>query len=341
MILAHELTNILDNALAGNTPNRAQCEYLLEFPAESLESNILCSVADNVSRQRFGNQAVILGQIGIDIAPCSGGCLFCSFGEEHTIAKELQLSIADIKDRALAFTSSGDLFALFLMTMHDYDFARLISVVEEVRKTIPKSVRIVVNMGDFDFLQAQELKSAGVSGAYHVQRLREGKDTVLDPAQRLRTIESIKAAGLQWYYCCEPVGPEHSNKELVDQMFIGVDMGCFQHAAMRRVYIPGSPLARFGQITELRLAQVTAVVALASIASSETQSIAVHEPNLLGLRAGANSIYAETGANPRDMETDTARGRGLDIIGCRTMLYEAGFGHILRGDETRMELGYC
>ncbi|MHB1455279.1 MAG: biotin synthase BioB [Armatimonadota bacterium] len=187
-------------------------------------------------------------------------------------------------------------------------------------------------MGDFDYVQAQALRAGGVNGAYHVQRLREGTDTALDPEERIRTIESIKKAGLDWYYCCEPVGPEHSDKELVEQLFLGVELGCFQHAAMRRVYLPHSPLARYGQITELRLAQIVAVVTLAALGSLETKSIAVHEPNLLGLRAGANSIYAESGANPRDLESDTAKGRGLDVDGCREMLYEAGFSHILRGD---------
>ena len=63
---------------------------------------------------------------------------------------------------------------------------------------------------------------------------------------------------------------------------------------MRRVFVPGMPLSSRGQITELRLAQIVAVVSLATLCCSETQNIAVHEPNLLGLTAGANVVYAET-----------------------------------------------
>ena len=85
------------------------------------------------------------------------------------------------------------------------------------------------------------------------------------------------------------------------------------------------PLSSRGQITELRLAQVVAVVSLATLSCSETQNIAVHEPNLLGLTAGANVVYAETGANPRDTEADTSRNRGIDMADCRKMMYEAGF----------------
>ena len=60
--------------------------------------------------------------------------------------------------------------------------------------------------------------------------------------------------------------------------------------------------------------------------------------NLLGLAAGANVVYAESGANPRDTEVDTERNRGLDMAACRKMLYEAGFASLLRGDGSSVEL---
>jgi biotin synthase len=168
--------------------------------------------------------------------------------------------------------------------------------------------------------------------------LREGTDTDLDPEARKKTFRVIKDAGLDFYYCCEPIGPEHSAEELVEQTFLGMEYGCFQHAAMRRVYVPGVPLSRNGQITERRLAQVVAVVTLAALACPETTNIAVHEPNLLGLAAGANAVYAETGANPRDSEADTEKNRGLDMAGCRKMLYEAGFAALQRGDGASVPL---
>ena len=107
---------------------------------------------------------------------------------------------------------------------------------------------------------------------------------------------------------------------------------------MRRVYFPSAPLSPHGQISELRLAQVTAVVALASLACPETRCIGVHEPNLLGLTAGANTVFAEAGANPRDTEKDTTGHRGRDIKDCKTMLYEAGFENLLTSPEKRITL---
>ncbi len=330
--------SVLKAALNGEAPGKAECLYLLGLQPESLDASLLMATADAVSRRRFGNNAVLLGQIGIDTAACPGNCRFCAFGKDHTSMPTGKLSLDEICRRAHAFADAGDLFALFLMTMHEFDLDRLLETVATVRGELPVHTQLVMNLGDFDIGQARQLRSAGVNGAYHVCRLREGTDTDLDPEARKKTFRVIKDAGLDFYYCCEPIGPEHSNEELVEQMFLGIEYGCFQHAAMRRVYVPGVPLSCNGQITERRLAQVVAVVTLATLGCPETENIAVHEPNLLGLVAGANVVYAESGANPRDERADTTGHRGLDMAGCRKMLYEAGFARLLRGDGTDVSL---
>jgi biotin synthase len=338
MRISERLDGILKRAIDGLAPSKADCVYLLDLPEASLEAGVLAAAADAVSRRRFGNRAMLLGQIGIETAACPGGCKFCAFGKEHTGFPTTQLALDEIIARTRSFVDGGDLFALFLMTMHEFDIDHLLSAIAAVRKELPSHTRIVVNIGDFDLSRARQIKSAGVSGAYHVCRLREGQDTALDPESRKRTFRSIKDAGLDFYYCCEPVGPEHTSAELVEQIFLGIDYGCFQHAAMRRVYVPTAPLSKFGQITNRRLAQVVAVVALATLGCKETTNIAVHEPNLLGLVAGANVVYAESGANPRDLMIETERSKGLDMQACRKMLYEASFTSLLRGDGTTVPL---
>ena len=338
MLLPERLQKILNAAVEGNAPSKGDCIHLLELPPHSLEAAILTATADVVSHQRFGNTAMLLGQIGIDTAACPGNCRFCVFGKDHSTIPASRLSLDEIRRRARAFADGGDLYALFLMTMHEFHLDHLLEVISTVRKELPSHTQIVVNVGDFDSAQARQMRAAGVDGAYHVCRLREGRDTALDPEARRKTFGAIKDAGLDFYYCCEPIGPEHGPEELVEQMFLGIDYGCFQHAAMRRVAVPGVPLSRNGQITERRLAQVVAVVALATLGRPETRNIAVHEPNLLGLCAGANVVYAESGANPRDTEADTEKNRGLDMAACRTMLYEAGFTGLLRGDLSTVPL---
>lgn len=287
------------------------------------------AIADAIGRERFGNSAVVLSQIGIEIQPCPGRCGFCSLGENHTRLTPGAMAPDEILAIAGSLTASGPVYAVFLMTTHRFDFRQLVRTVERLRDKLPRGPRIVVNTGDFNLDQARALKEAGVSGAYHILRLREGKDTELSVEQRLATIKAVRDAGLDLYYCCEPIGPEHTPEEIVDQLFVGLDYGCVQHGAMRRVQVPDSPLAALGQITELRLAQVTAVVALASLACREIRSIGVHEPNPVGLTSGANAAFAETGANPRDTERDTTGNRGLGVDACVMMLREAGFERLM------------
>ncbi len=334
MYLPDRLERVLASAAEGKGPNREECAYLLGLPPDSWEVGIMVGMADALARKRFGHNAILLAQIGVETAPCPGDCKFCAFGEGHTEFKRARLPLDEILRRATSLSESGDLYALFLMTMHETDMEFLLKTVESVRHALPAQTQIVVNIGDFDLHQAAEIRSAGVNGAYHVCRLREGVDTGLDPARRRQTMSVVREAGLDLYYCCEPIGPEHTPEELAEQLFLGIECGCFQHAAMRRVFVPGAPLAARGQITERRLAQIVAVVSLTTLSCRETRSIAVHEPNLLGLAAGANTVYAESGANPRDTEADTSGHRGLGMGACRKMLYEAGFRELLRGDGT-------
>jgi len=338
MRVDERLTDILAAAEGGAAPGRDDCAWLLGFGELTREAALTRLVADQVSRRRFGNEAMILAQIGVEIAPCPGGCRFCSFGEGHTAFTPSAMSDEEVLEAAHALAGGGELYALFLMTMHTFGLDRLLGLVARVRRQLPAHTQIVVNIGDFDARQAADLKSAGVDGAYHVCRLREGVDTALDPVARRATIGVIREAGLDWYNCCEPVGPEHTPAELAEQLYLGAEYGCFQHAAMRRVFVPGSPLAAHGQISDLRLAQVTAVVALSTVGCAETRSIAVHEPNLLGLTAGANTVYAEAGANPRDTERETSGHRGRDIAACQTMLYEAGFDRLMGVPDERAGL---
>ena len=329
MNVSRQIEDILRAADNGVRPSKTECITLLELPEYSPECSLLRATADAISRQLFENHAMLLAQIGIDIAPCPADCQFCSFAESITQFPRQTMTIDTILEYSTQLTSKNTLHSLFLMTMHTFDHDHLLKVIQELRKMISPAVHIVLNIGDFNRTQAEEFHAAGVNGAYHVRRLREGIDNTLVPSARLQTIEIIKEAGLDWYTCCEPIGPEHSNAEIVDQIFESYDLGCFQNAAMRRVVIPNSKLNNYGKISELRLAQIVSVVTLAGLECDELSSIAVHEPNALGLLAGANCIYAEAGANPRDTQTKTEQSRGLNLQDCEELLLECGYSTVM------------
>jgi biotin synthase len=340
MKLETRLEKIFEKARNSVPLTREDCAYLLRIDEHSWESGLIRATAADVVRKKNDNSAIILGQIGVDIAPCPGGCRFCTFGDDHTSVQPSRLSAEELEVRMEAFCREGDLYGLYLMTMHEFDLPHYLDIIAHARKIAPASTQIWANVGDSDTDTFRAMREAGVTGVYHVCRLREGIDTNLRPEDRRRTMRSALDAGLELYTCCEPIGPEHSVEELVDNIFIGVEMGIYQHAAMRRVAVPGAPLAKYGQISELRLAHIVAVIALTSVTVPTLAYMGVHEPNELSYLAGANIITAESGANPRDSAGDTARHRGMDMARCRKMLFECGFDYIRRGDESKIPLNF-
>lgn len=335
-----QFQNILEKAENGIPLNREDCRYLLHLDEKSLEAGVLRATAASIIRSKNENSAIILGQIGVDVKPCSGGCRFCTFGEKHTHFNCVRMSEEELAQKVEEFCHYGDLYGLYLMTMHDYDMEQYLKSVELARKIAPPTTQIWANVGDTTLEGYQALHEAGVTGIYHVCRLREGIDTDLRPEDRIKSMHNALEAGLELYTCCEPIGPEHSVDELVDNIFIGIEMDIYQHAAMRRVAVPGAPLAHYGQISELRLAQIVAVIALASATVPTMAYMGAHEPNELCYTAGANIITAESGANPRDNSSDTAKNRGMNMARCRKMLFECGFDYLRRGDESKIRLDF-
>ena len=81
-------------------------------------------------------------------------------------------------------------------------------------------------------------------------------------------------------------------------------------------------------ISEYRLAFLVAVVRLAM--GRELMGNCTHEPNMLGATPGPNLFWAEAGANPRDTEAETSKGRGLGVKACMRIFQEADFD-VLQG----------
>lgn len=328
---------ILEKAWSGLPLTRSNIKYLLSLPENSLESRFVRQTASTLTRLWTENTGVLLGEIGIDCGPCAGGCKFCTFGFSGSNIQPVYLSREEVRRRTAAFCAGGDLYAIVLQTMHHYRMERLLDMIQCVRETADGQTRIWVNVGDTDRSGLRALKAAGVEGIYHACRLREGVDTALQPKERLRTMKEAVEEGLKLFTCCEPIGPEHTLDELADSILLGIEYGAYIHAAMPRVCVPGSPLFGRGQISEERLAHITACIALA-FASAGHPFVCAHEPSLLGLQSGASVVMAESGANPRDIQTETAQGRGFSVERCRRLLAEAGFTGVRRGDKSKVPL---
>ncbi len=299
----------------------AEAEFLLHLEPGSREIYALMETANAISRKQFGNKGERHFHIGINIEPCPFNCAFCSLTEAAGIfVKKISFSEEDIIAWAKrAEAEHAD--ALNIMTTGTYSFDRLLETGRLLRKKT--AVPLVANTRDLKHKEAEQLLDAGFVGAYHALRLGEGRDTPFKRERRLQTIEVITAVGLRWMNCVEPVGPEHSKKEIAELMVMARTMGATYSGVMRRINFPGSPFESAGMISEREMARMVAVSRL--VLGDTPKAHCIHEPNSLSLIAGGNLLFPEVGASPRDREVDTEKGRGRSITDCSTLLTETGW----------------
>jgi biotin synthase len=302
--------------------NREEALSWLKADNKSDEFYQLINLSNRQSRKQFGNRGYVFAQIGMNAEPCSKDCKFCSLGMSHySVGNSWQKGIEDLKPEVHQLLKEG-IDDFFLMTTADYSIKKFIKIAAEIRKVLPDYMRFVANIGDFDLETAKELKAVGITGAYHIKRLREGTDTLIDPQIREKVIENIVNSELELYYCIEPIGPEHSYEEILDSVYFARQFPIDAMAVMRRIPVPGTPLFSKGQINAMEL---TKMVAVTNLVIKPSRSMNVHEPTQMSLLAGVNQLYAEVGANPRDTNPDTKNGRGFTPTIAWQMLAEAGY----------------
>jgi biotin synthase len=288
------------------------------------------AAADAINRAASENKAEVHAQIGVNLSPCPKNCSFCAFAAKNQVFKEKnELSVEDIIGLSLRAEAVGA-NAIFLMATGDYPFSKFIEISGEVKTKVKPDTVMIANIGDLTYGEAKQLRESGYTGIYHAVRMGEGRETNIDPQTRLNTVRAARDGGLLIGTCVEPIGPEHSIEEIAEKTLIGREMKPCYSGAMRRISIPGSEMERHGMISEYRTAYVVAVVRLAM--GRDVVGNCTHEPNVLGATAGANLFWAEAGANPRDTEVDTSKGRGLGVRSCKEMFKEADFD-ILQGSS--------
>ncbi|MFH1703907.1 MAG: radical SAM protein [Nitrospirota bacterium] len=313
--------NVIDKSLSGDILNAEEIALLFEVPLFTYHSALIQSVARRMCEETSNGLAEVHAQVGLDIARCPRNCRFCSFAAcNEVFTGSVELAVMEVVNRARDFEADGA-NAIYLMTTSRYHFEKFIEVAQEVRKSLKPDTILVANIDDFSEKQAIQLKDAGFTGVYHALRLGEGRDTTIPPEKRLRTFRNAKEAGLFLGTCVEPVGPEHTIDELVEKTIITREASPVYSGAARRIPIPNTELAKYGIVSEARMAHILAVVRLAL--GYVTPGNCTHEPNVVGAAAGANLLWAETGSNPRDIEKETEGRRGMNVQQCKKMFQEA------------------
>jgi biotin synthase len=328
MMICSKVNEIVSKVFDSHFITKEEIVYFLKIDPHSMDGGFVIAAANAITRTASQGKAEIHAQIGMNFSPCPNNCSFCAFAAKNGVFKDAKkLSIEEIIQMALR-AEADEANALFFMTTHDYPFGEYIEISKEVRRRLKPETVMIANIGDFGNGEGRRLREAGYTGIYHAVRMGEGKETRIAPETRLETIKAAHDAGLLIGTCVEPIGPEHSVDEIAEKILMGREMKPCYSGAMRRIPIPGSDLARYGMISESRLAFLVAVVRLAM--GRNLIGNCTHEPNLLGATAGANLFWAEVGTNPRDTESETSKGRGLDVKSCVEMFKEADFD-ILHG----------
>lgn len=316
-----EVECILDKGLAGEDLTKEEALTLMRVELHSAEAHALMWAGNKLTRDMTGNEATIAVQIGIDHGPCPGNCKFCSFAAGAALFEPSELTLDEVVTLAKEQDEAGA-SALSLMTTAAYDFDKYVHLAEAVKEAVSEDMPVIANIGDFGPEEARRLKKAGICFVYHAKRLREGTDTDIPPERRFATIRAAQEAGLPVGYGVDPVGPEHTYEEIVDEMFTAKEVsgggGVFE-----RVPVPGTPLHDRGTLSGPELAKMVAVNRL--VVGRTGESVGHHECNLLCMCAGSNSVCVEIGGNPRDTAVDSAHGRGLSVRRAKAMLEQAGF----------------
>lgn len=319
------LSDLLKQSRDGIPFNRDQLIWMLEQPPASSQVYQLMCEARRVSEELTGGRHEVHAQLALNLAPCPKNCKFCSFAMVNGIfgqARKLtpEQAVAD----SLTLEQAGA-NAVYLMTTANYPFEEFLEMAALVRASLLPQTKLVANVGDRSLAEAQALARVGVDGVYHALRLREGRDTAIEPQRRLESFRAFQEAGLPLGTCVEPIGPEHTSQEIADLILLTGRYGPAYSGAARRISLPGTELAqKHGMISELRMAQCVAATRLGLPRS--VLGNCTHEPCALGAAAGANLFWAEIGANPRDTRERTEEGRGADLARCRQIFWEAGCG---------------
>lgn len=305
--------------------DREEAVALMHLDLQSRETYALMQTADQMTREQFGLKGESHFHIGLNVAPCPFNCSFCSLTKSAGIFKEnIDFPMEDILKWA-RFAEDNHADALNIMTTGTFSFQKLLESGQMLKKTV--AVPLVANTRDINYREGEQLLDAGFVGAYHAVRLGEGRDTPFSVAKRIQTLQVLKDVGLLWMNCVEPVGPEHTIEEIVDLMFLARQYGAVYSGVMRRVNFAGSPMEKYGMITEREMARMVAVSRL--VMGDVPKAHCTHEPHTASLMAGANLFFPEVGANPRDGAEQLKGGRGKSIAMIQQIHREMGLDPML------------
>lgn len=309
--------------LAGTPLKREEIISLLNIEIGSEDDLLLRRTAGEIAKKAAGGSGYLWCAVGMDYAPCSMNCKFCSFGEQWGLIKHSRhVSEEEILEHVRQYVKGGAAYVI-LRTTEFYSLDVLLDYIPKIRAAVPGDYAIVLNTGELDSITAQRVADAGVYGVYHALRFREGQDTPFDPALRISTMQSVSQTDLTLISLVEPLGPEHTNEEIADLFLNALSCGARVCGIMARFPVEGTPLGHTAMIDDEKIAHVIAVLRLSG--GDSIRDLCVHPVSTEALSSGANVMVVEAGAIPRDPNFSEQEWDGMNMERARVLLSSAGY----------------
>ncbi len=307
--MSTEIRSIIDRAkqtsLKDGIIPREDIVAMLDIDPKSDDCEYLRQAAEEVTKAVSGNKVRIGISIGVDFAPCSMNCKFCSLGEKWGIVKGERMVPLDVITETIREYVGRGYFQFVLRTTEFFPNETLCGYAKHIRENVPGKYILVANTGEQTPRSAKRLKDAGFDAVYHAVRLGEGRDTAFTAEERLNSIMVSKEAGLLASCGLDPLGPDQTNEEIVDRLELYRDVvKPVTICTMKRIAVPGTPMYDIGEITHERHMQILAVNRLVN---GSRCIIPVHPLSADAFRYGANHISVEIGPNPRDEDMTNLR----------------------------------
>ncbi len=321
------LTALIDKmkskALKNEKQDRADILALLSIDPTCEESKYLAAAAKEVAFESTGRKSRVGISIGLDYAPCTMNCAFCSLGEKWGLVEGSYILPIDMVVRMVDTYVKEGYFQFVLRTTEFFDNEQLASYARAIRSKVKGRYILVANTGEQTLESARNLKDAGFNAVYHTVRLGEGVDTGFTIDERLESIYNSKKAGLLVSCGLDPIGPEHTNEEIADKLELYREkIDPVAVCTMKRVAVKGTPKYPLGEIPKERHLQLIAIVRMAM---GKRSMVPMHPLNEDGLDWGCNHMSVEIGANPRDDDMKNVKWYPFPPEQAKEMMIRKGF----------------
>ena len=312
--------HVVEKALAQECLSDEELLPLLDLDPLSAEAAHVCWGAKTLARRASKGRGQVYAQIGLDALACPMDCQFCGLARinaSHEVLTAEPESLVVPLDEVVAYARTFDEAGVHLISLMATDmlpFERFVETVRAVKQAVSERQVVMANCGDISLQQAQLLKAAGASVAYHANRVGEGRITRIKPERRVQTFENIRAAGLNLMTAVEPLYEGVDNSDVIAHMRQAASFEpiCSGVGALRCV--KGSAMEHEVPFTSAKLELYASVFRLM-----------VGESVPFGT-GGANVVWADAGTNPRgrDLSSDHDFLR-RDVARLRTQLERGGW----------------